>query len=313
MYPDYLERHVRSSSRLGSETRAEIDARGRYTIFNEVNRPWDTTVSRPINRAIDYEFQNELQKALGIEPPAPYNNRVDVDALESLLEIINRSDVNSAMSPQGLEYLLREGTAPSAGKMGSTGANPTMGGRSPDYFNARRGAEQALFGIDAAVPPTARPHYGFLENSSVSGQFPDNLFSYEGVKNYGPVVAQWSPSIRANSTFTVGDSLNMLKTNSPDRAIPRPLESTTLEDLLLASAGRGSHSPYNPLGYVEAQMHGGGPRVGDLSGVSVAPNYSDHVARLLQRYGINVPITERSQAWSPPRGMDHFYSGWTLR
>jgi hypothetical protein len=306
MYPDYLERHVRSSSRLGSETRAEIEARGRYSIFNETNKPWDTRVSSPINRAIDYEFQNELQKALGIEPPPPYNNRVDVDALESLLEIINRSDVNSAMSPQGLEYLLREGTAPSAAKMGATGANPTMGGRGSEYFDARMGAELGLFGINKSAPPTARPHYGFLEDSA-SGQFLDNLFAYEGVRNYGPVTAQWSPSVRANSTFSVGDSLNMLKTSGSDRAIPRPLQSSTLEDILLASAGRGSYSPYNPLGYVEAQMHRGGPSVSDLRGVSVAPNYSDHVARLLQRYGIDVPVTERSQVWGPARGMEHFY------
>jgi hypothetical protein len=278
------------------QARERYAGRGREFPFASQQSSWDARLSSPINSILRKQMVEDASALVGRNPFM--HDSVDIRALEGLLENINAGTVSSAMHPGGLEYLLREGIAPTATRVNRSGAGPdSLSALSGDRRSLRAATEFGNFGVPVGAGPEARPHYGFIQAAENAAPFRGSeIFDYQaGTKPYGPIVAEWSNAVRPTTSFTVGDSLNaMLPGNMPSR-IPRPLETPSIQDVAFAG---GFDFPRSP--YIEAQMFGG-PSIENFTGLRVAENYADEISRMLSRYGVDVPFRTMPFDWHQPR------------
>lgn len=294
LIPSFMERFVELSPRVNS---SDFDSfyTPRYKFEGQTSL-YDSRVPGAINQRARAELLEDVSEQIGRGPFYYGGNSLDSRAIQQMLEAIESGTVSSTMYPEGLEYLLRTGEAPTGFRTGRTGANDRSNIFDGERRELREATEFGNFGVPLNADASARPYYGYIQGQQGTARFPgsETLFS-ESLSNYGPVRAQFSDAVRANSSFTLGDSLNMIINR--EQQVPRPLSNPTPEDILFAGGGRraGVEGPT----YAEVQMFGG-PRPQDLSGLLVSSNYADKIKDLLKRYNVDVPVTVNPEPWKSP-------------
>lgn len=119
--------------------------------------------------------------------------------------------------------------------------------------------EHTLFGVPPSCIAQHRPVYGYLTGSDEAGQ----------IGQYGEVIVRLGASVRARTTFVVGDSLDFALWRSPNPAfVPQPVIRPNRLAIIapidpLDCVGLGDASP-QPYRYAEAQIYGG-VRISDVS------------------------------------------------
>lgn len=286
--PDYSGRFTTIPRTISSQPRSF--GGGRDFMYQAQQSGWTSRATSPINTLVRRQIIEDISGNLGINPYLW--STTDIRTLENLRDAIEAGVPSSAMHLEGLDYLFREGVAPTATRVGRSGAGvDSYNELAPDRRLLRAATEYGNFGVPVRGGPELRPHYGFIDTSLNAPTFEGrDLFGYGTVRRYGPVVAQWSDEVRPQTSFTVGDSLNRMLNQGP-QSLPRPLQNPSIQDVAFA----GGYDLPN-ASYVETQMFGG-PSIENLIGLRVAENYADDVARIAQRYGIDVPIETMPGAW----------------
>lgn len=133
--------------------------------------------------------------------------------------------------------------------------------------NTRGKAEETFFGYDKRMSGKDRPIYGYIDASDVEVRG-----STKWVSQYGSIEFVLKDSVRARTSFTVGDSLDLTK--GKPTVIPQPVTNPSIRamDLKKTSpiADRGySDRDIKGTPYIEAQVHGG-VRVADIERVIIA-------------------------------------------
>jgi hypothetical protein len=292
--PEYSGRFVEVDPSI--QARPRYEGRGQEFPYSAQQSSWDARLSSPINSILRKQMIEDVASQVGRNPFM--HESVDVRALQGLLENINSGTVSSAMYPEGLEYLFREGIAPNATRVNRSGAgSDSYRSLSGDRKNLRAATEFGNFGVPIGAGPELRPHYGFIQAAENANPFRGkNILDYGAARSYGPIVAEWSDAVRPQTSFSVGDSLNaMTSRGMTPTVIPRPLSNPTIQDVAFAGG-----YDFPNTSYVETQMFGG-PRLENLNSLRVAQNYSDEISKLLAKYGINIPVKEMGQTWTQPR------------
>lgn len=296
LIPSFQERFVERAPGVNSlEPPPRFGTAPRYP-FAAQTSSYDVRVPSAINQRARAELLEEVSAQIGRAPFNYANNPVDNRALQQMIEAIESGTVSSRMYPEGLEYLLRTGEAPTAFRTGRTSAGESSNMFAGERRSLREATEFGNFGVPLNADASARPYYGYIQGQQGTSPFPgSNTLFDKSVSNYGPVTAQFSDAVRANSSFTLGDSLNMMI--GRQNQVPRPLSNPTPEDILFAGGGRraGVEGPT----YAEVQMFGG-PRPQDLSSLMVSSNYADKIKDLLKRYNVDVPVTVDPKPWISP-------------
>ena len=265
--------------------------------YGHMQNSWIDRVDWAINNRAKNELLDEVALQTGRAPYYRSRDAVDEAALLRMIEELNAGTVSTRMHPEGLEYLLRTGIAPTGHRTHRTGAGDSNNLFRSDRRGLREATEFGNFGLPINADPMLRPHYGYVQGREGLRPFlGSDTLNPSSVRSYGPVTAEWSDAVRANSSFTMGDSLNMM-TNAQGQ-VPRPLLRPSVEDILFAGGGRraGAHGPT----YAEVQMFGG-PRLEDLTSLRVASSHSSAVQDLLRRYNVDVPVTVTPDTWVQPR------------
>ena len=122
-------------------------------------------------------------------------------------------------------------------------------------LSARRSVEAGLFGTPLEAGGQGRPIYGYLSGTSEAT-----------TAQYGDVVLELRPAVRARTTFTFGDSLDVTERGMRPEVAGEPLTRPTAlaanvgtDPLTVGSlAELRNPPPGRPFRiYTEAQVHGG--------------------------------------------------------
>lgn len=153
--------------------------------------------------------------------------------------------------------------------------------------NRRLGEE--IQGVPAGTPATEKPVYGYVAVNGVEpalspGRKIPGIAQREGqedvLSSYGQVQVVLKPEVRARTTATVGDSLDMVGFLRPS-----PVDNPTADSLGYYSVDDLREPGWTRRAYVEAQIHGG-VATSDIERVVFAADPSPALAARLDEQGI---------------------------